>query len=272
MKKIFFATLLVLFCFTNHSYAQLDWKERAEFYDVFNDIFLSAQVGNITPAIERKQELKEKFSPFFKSAMAKFTDPKDTRRRHLIVLSERMTYFNFLNADVDKIIEVWYGRLVLIHNKYRKILLDDEEPHISKSLLRHYEKEEDDFSKKEKKGLFNQNSGTTTKKETNNNEYLVKGFARMKGVGDGGLVIEIEAYVWYTSKKEDSGILGLKQWRKYIQKYEGIRFKYPNTSNRWFSFSGGETFGNCNISGTENSARCLVLGGMAFKLGEPTFY
>jgi len=26
------------------------------------------------------------------------------------------------------------------------------------------------------------------------------------------------------------------------------------------------------IAGSENSATCLVLGGMAFKLGEPTYY
>jgi hypothetical protein len=177
MKKIFFAFLLVLFCLTNHSYAQVEWKERAEFYNVFNEIFLSAQVGNITPAIERKQELQEKLSPFYKSAMAKFTDPKDKRRRHLVVLGERITYFNFLNANVNKIVEVWYGRLVLIHNKYHKILLDNEEPHISKSLLKHYEKEEDDFTKKEKKGLFNQNSGTT-KQTTSTLSTVVQSFSQ----------------------------------------------------------------------------------------------
>jgi hypothetical protein len=103
-------------------------------------------------------------------------------------------------------------------------------------------------------------------------EYLQKGFVRINGVGDGGLAIEIEANVWYISKKEDIGILGIKEWRKYIQKYEGIRFRYPTTSNKWFSFSGGETFGSCNIAGTDYSANCLVLGGMAFKLNEPVFY
>ena len=270
MKQILSIFIFSL-CF-NIASAQSEWKDRSDFFEVFQDIFSSAELGDFNPAIERKEELAKKFSPFFKSAMIKFSDPKDVKkRRDLIVLSERMTYFGFLNKNTDKYGEVWYGRLVLIHNKYRKILLDDEEPQISNKLMNFYEKEEKDFLKKEKQASYNQ---TVVLKKDNNStqEYTKKGFVRINGVGDSGLAIEIEANVLYISKKEDTGVLGIKEWRKYIQKYEGIRFRYPTTSNKWFSFTGGETFGRCNISGTDSSANCLVLGGLAFKLNEPTFY
>ena len=46
--------------------------------------------------------------------------------------------------------ESLYGNLVILHNKYRKVLLKDEDPQISKSLMRFYEKEEKKFLAREK--------------------------------------------------------------------------------------------------------------------------
>ncbi len=191
----------------------------------------------------------------------------------MLLLSEQMALIKIMFERYNYTNESLYGELVVMHNRYRKILLKGEEPHISKSLLKHYEKLEEDYCKRKKKGLTTPKIAGTEVKTPPAEGYLKKSFVRITGIGEGNLSIEVEANVWYVSKKEDTGVFGIKEWRKYIEKYEGIRFRYPTTSNKWFSFSGGETFGRCKFeSNVKFEAPCVVIGGMSFKLNEPTFY
>ncbi len=83
MKKLITCSLLFLFS-SNLAFAQEVWKERAEFFDVFEDIFLSAQLGDFRPIKERHEELAKKLSPFYKSIMEKFTVPKEQMQRNAI--------------------------------------------------------------------------------------------------------------------------------------------------------------------------------------------
>lgn len=141
MKKIF---IWLLFGFTNLQFvsAQDTWKERADFYAVFNDVLLSAEKGDIDPALNRFDELKSKYSVFHKSIMQTFTVPKEKMRRNAVLLSEQLTYIHFLIERKKITPEIMFGELVTLHVLFSKIRLENDEWFISKSNLKFYEKEE----------------------------------------------------------------------------------------------------------------------------------
>lgn len=141
MKKIF---IWLLFSFTNLQFvsAQDTWKERADFYEVFNDVLLSAEKGDIEPVLNRFDELKTKYSVFHKSTMQTFTVPKEKMRRNAVLLSEQLTYIRFLIERKKITPEIMFGELVTLHVLFSKIRLENDEWFISKSNLKFYEQEE----------------------------------------------------------------------------------------------------------------------------------
>lgn len=272
MNKFITCCIILLFNLTNVN-AQFEWKERADFYDVFSDVFLSAQVGDFRPVVERCEEMLTKYLIFAKSISGKFDKTNKEMKRNEVLLSEHVTFVVHVIRANQYTNESLYGALVVLHNKYRKILLKGEASPLSKSLTKYYENEEKEYLKKKKKGLISSGTNNTAKKETTNPGSLKKAFVRINGVGENNLIVEIEANVSYVSRKEASGIKGVYEWKRYIKKYEGIRFRYPNTSNKWFPFSGGEEFGTCkNETGTNYFISCVTIGGMAFKLNNPQYY
>lgn len=112
-----------------------------------------------------------------------------------------------------------------------------------------------------------------TKQKTESSAKLYQGVALIKGISSSNLIIEIEAKVWYEMVKEDIGILGIKEWSKHPKKFEGIRFRYPNTNNTWFPFGTSNQIGYCSgIFKNDDNTFCAVVGGMAFRLYSPKYY
>lgn len=141
MKKIFL--LFFLGCINlQFVIAQDSWKERADFYEVFNIVLLSAEKGDIDPALNRFDELKSKYSVFHKSIMQTFTIPKEKMRRNAVLLSEHVTYIRLLIESKKITPEIMYGELLILHDLFSKIRLENDEWFISKSNLKFYEKEE----------------------------------------------------------------------------------------------------------------------------------
>jgi hypothetical protein len=97
-----------------------------------------------------------------------------------------------------------------------------------------------------------------------------KGVANFKGRGERltNLVIEIEAHVSYETKK-DKAALGFKYYN--IVDAKGIRFRYPGTSNKWFSFGSGDYVHKCTESGGIEHI-CATIQGAVFVLGTPDIY
>ncbi|MFY8024999.1 MAG: hypothetical protein ACOVNO_06595 [Sediminibacterium sp.] len=141
MKKIFF--LLFLGCINlQFVSAQDPWKERADFYEVFNVVLLSAEKGDIEPALKRFDELKTKQSIFYKSIMQTFTVPISKMRRNAVLFGEKLTYIGLLIEGKKITPEIMYGELVILHGLFSKIRLENDEWSISKTNLKFYEKEE----------------------------------------------------------------------------------------------------------------------------------
>lgn len=147
MKKIFI--LLFLNCINlQFVSAQDPWKERADFYEVFNVVLLSAEKGDIDPALNRFDELKSKYSVFHKSIMQTFTIPKEKMRRNAVLLSEQVTYIRLLIESKKITPEIMYGELLILHGLFSKIRLENDEWFINKSNLKFYEKEEKRYRSK----------------------------------------------------------------------------------------------------------------------------
>lgn len=122
--------------------AQDTWKERADFYEVFNSVLMNAEKGDIDPALKRFDELSSKYSSFHKSIMQTFTIPKEKMRRNAVLLSEHVTYIRLLIEGKKITPEIMFGELVILHGLFSKIRLENDDWFISKSNLKFYEKEE----------------------------------------------------------------------------------------------------------------------------------
>ena len=105
-------------------------------------MLLSAEKGDIDPALNRFDELKSKYSVFHKSIMQTFTIPKEKMRRNAVLLSEQVTYIRLLIESKKITPEIMYGELLILHGLFSKIRLENDEWFISKSNLKFYEKEE----------------------------------------------------------------------------------------------------------------------------------
>lgn len=116
---------------------------------------------------------------------------------------------------------------------------------------------------------YTKEKATTTVNDQNNNQTETKtnynkGVATYKGVSDYDLVVEIQANVLYKAKK-DPGMLGLTYYD--VAEAEGIRFRYPGTSNTWYNFKSGDYIYTCIMDKVEYT--CASIGGMVFKLSLP---
>ncbi len=105
------------------------------------------------------------------------------------------------------------------------------------------------------------NSQTNTSKtETEEPKNLKRGIALYKGRSKEGLVIEVEADVLYEDKAP-KGMMGFKY--KHIYQAVTRRYRYPTTSNRWFSYNG------YSIETNTGNGNNIWIGGMKFLLNEP---
>ena len=105
------------------------------------------------------------------------------------------------------------------------------------------------------------NSQTTTSKtETEEPKNLKRGIALYQGRSKEGLAVEVEADVLYEDKTP-KGMAGFRY--KHIYQAVTRRYRYPTTSNRWFSFSGN------SIDSDIKNGNYVWIGGMQFFLNEP---
>lgn len=149
MKKIFFCLLLG---FANFQFVagQDAWKERADFFEVLNASLLNAQDGKTDTAVIRFNELKSKFSVFYKSALQQ-PDSKETKfRGNLTLLSEQITLIGIIINRRTYNAEVIFGEYAILHNRLCNVELADDESFVSKSLKKFYEKEEKKYRSKKK--------------------------------------------------------------------------------------------------------------------------
>jgi FG-GAP-like repeat len=100
----------------------------------------------------------------------------------------------------------------------------------------------------------------TTKTAAEEPKNLKQGIALYKGRSKEGLVIEVEADVLYEDKAP-KGMMGFRY--KHIYQAVTRRYRYPTTSNRWFSYSG------YSINVDEGYRNNVWIGGMQFFLNEP---
>lgn len=108
----------------------------------------------------------------------------------------------------------------------------------------------------------NTGTGTTTAKPVEPPANLKQGVTYYRGRSSQGLVIELEAEIWYVPK-EVKGALGFSY--QEIYKATCLRFRYPTTSNRWFSGGGNELYKCYKDS---YSIGCFAVGGMVFEVSQ----
>lgn len=148
MKRLI---LLVVIAFAHNCLmAQDTWKERADFFEVFNLVLLAAQEGNTEPVIQKIDELKSKCFAFTRNAREKLASTDKEINKKATLLSEQMTLIAIIIKRKEFNAETMYGELVILHNRFRKILINDEEPQISKELLKRFQKEEKNYLAKKK--------------------------------------------------------------------------------------------------------------------------
>jgi hypothetical protein len=128
------------------------------------------------------------------------------------------------------------------------------------------EKEEE----KRKRETVSTGSSTAKKEEPKaepiDYSKLSTGVAYYKGYGENGLVIEVEANVWYKNVKT-TGMLGFSYYEVY--KAECRRFRYPNNANKWLFTSSSDCLYKCY---SNSSSLCIPIQGIVFRLGEPKIY
>ncbi len=111
-----------------------------------------------------------------------------------------------------------------------------------------------------KSGSSSGAGSSVTTKTTQPPTNLQKGITYYKGRSSMGLVIELEAEILYVPK-EVKGVLGFG----YQEIYQAIctRFRYPGTSNRWFS-GGNTALYKCYQD--SYSLGCIAIEGMVFEV------
>jgi hypothetical protein len=155
MKKILTSILLFLFSSTIVN-AQVEWKERADFYAVFKNIFDAVESNDFKPILNRHKELQEKASTLWKKLTNNSDYPKELRINCRLLL-EQAGYISLCIESSKYNNEFIRGELIVLHNRYCKILLKGEEPSISKELLKQYIKEEKKYLKR-KKIIYKENN------------------------------------------------------------------------------------------------------------------
>lgn len=107
------------------------------------------------------------------------------------------------------------------------------------------------------------NASINTPPETNTDPYAnyATGKLLYKGISDYDLIVEVEAEARYSVKKAP-GVLSFD----YIDVAEakGVRFRYPENSSTWHSFSG-----DANIYRCKQGYDCISIQGMVFRLSSP---
>ncbi len=156
MKKILASVLLFLFYSTIVG-AQEVWKERSEFYEVFNSVFTSAKNGNTKPLLDRYKEMEKKYLIFDKIIDGEVYQNDKELKRNVRLGLEQVTLIKIIIERKTYTDEILYGELIKLHNRYHKILLKGEEPSISKDLLKYYTKEEKKYLER-KKIIYQENN------------------------------------------------------------------------------------------------------------------
>lgn len=127
-------------------------------------------------------------------------------------------------------------------------------------------------AQEEKKRREETASSSSTKKITESKTEVIdysklkQGLAIYKGYSSSGLVIEVQAKVWYGTIKS-GGMLGIKYNEVY--KAECLKFRYPTNTSKWNSLSGSDCLYRCY---KDSYTLCIAISSMVFTLGSPVIY
>jgi hypothetical protein len=148
MKKIILVAFLSFI--SNLVLAQDTWKERTEFYEMLNASILSAKEGNTDAVVAKHTVFTEKFRAFISSCNEKLDKLDKDFKKDKTLFSEQFTLIGIIIKSNKFNAETMYGNLVTLLNRFLELKLKDEDPIISKDLMKFYKKEEARYLKKKK--------------------------------------------------------------------------------------------------------------------------